>query len=128
MGLREWSINEVEYGRKVLDSGVEGALSGREKFLDGRPLSEFLSGWFEDAWKPAVLGAAIGVLGSCPASRQRSLAKTVAFGLLGGMVGFAAGVAWDSRELTKSAVSAALKNMGRVRDERWFEMHPIDYA
>jgi hypothetical protein len=127
MGLREWSKAEVEYGRKVLDSGVEGALSGREKFLDGKPMSGFMREWFQEAWKPAALGAAIGVLGSCPGNRK-SVGRTVAFGVLGGIIGFAAGLAWDSRDLTKSAVSAALDNIERVRDEHWFEMHPIDYA
>src|ERR1700751_3389175 len=43
MNLREWSESEVEYGRKVLNSGLAGARSGRETFLKRRPLTPFLS-------------------------------------------------------------------------------------
>jgi hypothetical protein len=39
MNLREWSESEVEYGRKVLNSGLAGARSGQEAFLNGRPLT-----------------------------------------------------------------------------------------
>jgi hypothetical protein len=50
------------------------------------------------------------------------------FGLLGGAIGFGAGIAWENRRLAASAASGALRNIGRVRDEHWLERHPIDYA
>jgi hypothetical protein len=52
----------------------------------------------------------------------------LAFGLLGGAIGFGAGVAWESRRLTASVAGSALRNIGRVRDEHWLTKHPIDYA
>jgi hypothetical protein len=57
-----------------------------------------------------------------------SAGRALAYGLLGGAIGFGVGVAWESRRLTASVASGALKNIGRVRDEHWFELNPIDYA
>ena len=50
------------------------------------------------------------------------------FGLLGGACGLAGGVAWANRHLAASVASAAIKSMNKVRDEQWWEKHPIDYA
>jgi hypothetical protein len=52
----------------------------------------------------------------------------LAYGLLGGAIGFGAAVVWESRCLTASIAGGALKNIGRVRDEHWLSNHPIDYA
>jgi hypothetical protein len=52
----------------------------------------------------------------------------VAFGLVGGAIGFMASLIWENRRFTASVVSGALKNIGKVRDEHWLEKHPIDYA
>jgi hypothetical protein len=128
MELGRWSKSNADYGRELLHSGIEGARSGREAFLNGESLTPFLSESVRSALKPAVLGACLGVLGSCPGSRQKSISRTLAFGLLGGAIGFGAGVAWESRRLTASVAGSALRNIGRVRDEHWLTKHPIDYA
>ena len=128
MGLRTWSRSEVEYGRKVLNSGLEGARSGREAFLSGRPLTPFLSESVRNAWKPAAIGAGIGVLGSCSGSWRKSIGRVLTFGLLGGAVGFGAGLVWQNRRLVASATRGALRNIDKVRDEHWLEKNPIDYA
>jgi hypothetical protein len=126
MSLLTWSRSEVEYGRKVLNSGLEGARSGREAFLTGRPLTAFLSESVRNAWKPAAIGAGVGVLG-CSGSRK-SIGRVLAFGLLGGAVGFSAGVVWQNRRLVASTARGAWRRIDKVRDERWLEKHPIDYA
>ena len=41
MDLTKWSKANADYGRKLLDSGIEGARSGEEAFLDGEPLTPF---------------------------------------------------------------------------------------
>jgi|SRR5271167_4560721 len=128
MDLRSWSKSSAEYGRRLLDSGIAGARSGRETFLNGDSIAPFVSDSLRSAVKPAVLGACIGVLGSYPACRQRSIVKALAFGLLGGVIGLGAGLAWESRRLTASAAGGALRSIGRVRDEHWLAKHPIDYA
>jgi hypothetical protein len=128
MDLREWSKSNADYGRRLLDSGIAGARSGRKAFLNGESLTPFLSESVRSAVKPAVLGACIGVLGSYPGYRQTSIARALAFGLLGSAIGLGAGLAWESRRLTASAAGGALRNIGRVRDEHWLTKHPIDYA
>jgi hypothetical protein len=128
MLLSEWSKSEVEYGRRILNSGLEGVRSGREAFLNGRPLTPFFRESFRKALTPAALGACMGLLTSCRGKRQRSVAHTLAAGLLGGLVGLAAGLVWENRFLATSSTSNALKNIERVRTEHWLEKHPIDYA
>ncbi len=128
MALRKWSKSNLDYGRKVLNSGLDGARSGREAFLQGSPLAPFLNESVRHAWEPAALGACIGVLGSYSGNPHKSISRAFAYGFLGGAIGFGAGVAWGSRRLTASVARGALRNIDRVRDEHWFEGHPIDYA
>lgn len=130
MSLREWSKSEAEYGRKVLGSGLEGARSGREAFLNGRPLNTFLSESVREALKPAVLGACIGFLSRYRFSgkRHKSIGRGLGLGWLCGVIGFGAGFAWSSRRLTAKMASEVRRNVGRARDEHWLEEHPIDYA
>ena len=128
MDLREWSKSSAEYGRRLLDSGIEGARSGQERFLDGKSLTPFLSESVRSAFTPAVVGACIAVLGSYPGYRQKSVTRALAFGLLGGAIGLGAGLVWENRRFTATVAGSALRNIGRVRDERWLSKHPIDYA
>ena len=128
MALRKWSKSNLDYGRKVLNSGLEGARSGREAFLKGGPLVPYLNESVRNAWEPAAIGACIGLLGSYSGNGRRSISRAFAYSLLGGALGFGAGVAWESRRLTASVARGALRNIDRVRDEHWFEGHPIDYA
>jgi hypothetical protein len=68
------------------------------------------------------------MLTSCPKEQPRSLTRIVTSGLLGGLIGFAAGVVWDTRLLAASAAGGALARIEKVRDEHWLERNPIDYA
>jgi|SRR6201981_1800840 len=128
MNLRQWSQSEVEYGRKVLNSGLAGARSGQEAFLHGKPLTPFLGRVVRNASTPAALGAVLGVLGSFQGQGPRCAKRAIGFGVLGWAIGLGIGVAWQSRGLTACAANSALRNIGRVRDEHWLESHPIDYA
>lgn len=109
MNQPRWSNSNIDYGRKLLNSGLRGARSGREAFLDGKPFSPFLAESARNALKPAVLGLCIGVLGSSQGIRHKSGDRVFAYGFVGGAIG-------------------ALKNIGKVRDEHWLERYPIDYA
>lgn len=128
MDLREWSKVNANYGEKLVNSGIEGARSGGEAFLNGESLTPFLGESARTALRPAALGACLGVLGSYPGPRQRSLGRVLAFGLLGGAIGFGAGIVWESRRLVASAAGGAARSIGRVRDEQWLIRNPIDYA
>lgn len=127
MNTQEYSRHSSEYGRKLVDSGIEGARSGREEVLHGEPLAPYFAESMRKALLPAAVGACLGLLGSYPGSR-RSASRSMAYGLVGGVLGFGAGVIWQSRRLGYSVVSGAMKNICRTRDEHWLEGHPIDYA
>jgi len=128
MKVSEWSKSSIDYGKKLLDSGLEGARSGEGEFLQGEPLAPFLEESAQYALKPAALGILLGVLGSFAGNGHKSTSKTLVYGLLGGAIGFGLGVAWSSRRLTASVAVSALRSIGKVRDEHWLEHNPIDYA
>jgi len=128
MDLQKWSHSEVEYGRKILDGGLEGVRTGREAFLQGEPLKPYLGESARKALPSAAFGAFLGVLASLSCKQSRSTGRSLFFGLAGGLIGFGAGMAWESRELTESAASEALRKIQRVRDEHWVEKHPVAYA
>jgi hypothetical protein len=128
MTLRQWSNSNLHYGRKLLDSGLQGARSGEQAFLGGAHLSPVLNRSARIALGPAALGACLGVIGSQSGGRRHSAARVFTCGVLGCVVGFGAGVVWDNRRLAASIAAGARKSMGRVRDEHWLDHHPIDYA
>ena len=128
MNWRDWSKDNAGYSRKLLDAGLEGARSGGEAFLNGRPLAPFLNESARNAVKPILIGACLGAVGSYAMDRQKTVGRTLAGSLLGGAIGFGVGVAWQLRGLAISVGSNAWKSVGRVRDEHWLEENPIDYA
>lgn len=128
MELGEWVKSNVDYGRRLVDSGIEGARSGQDEFLNGEPLAPFLGESVRGALVPAAVGACVGVLVGYPISRRKSTAATWAYGLLGCAVGLTTGMAWKSRHLSSSVAGSAMKSIGKVRDEQWLTKHPIDYA
>jgi hypothetical protein len=128
MQLSEWTKSEVDYGRRVLNSGLEGVRSGREAFLNGRPLTPFFRESFRRALTPAAVGACLGVLSNCPSKRKQTVGRSLAFGAIGGLLGLAAGLLWENRFLAASSAGAAAARIGKVRDEHWLERNPIDYA
>jgi hypothetical protein len=130
MGVGEWVKSNADYGRRLVGSGIEGARSAQEDFLDGEPLAPFLGESVKGALVPAAIGACVGVLVGYPICRKRSTSASVtwAYGLLGCAIGLGAGFAWQSRHLGASVAEGALKNIGKARDEQWLTKHPIDYA
>ena len=128
MDLRKWSRSEVHYGRRILDSGLEGIRSGEEEFLHGKPLTPYVGKSVRAALVPAAIGACLGLLGSFPVSRSEKTSRMLYLGLLGGAIGLTAGLAWESRRITESAARGALQNIHKVRDEHWVEKHPVAYA
>jgi hypothetical protein len=128
MTRHHWSNSSLHYGRKLLDSGLQGARSAEQEFLCGNHLSPYLNRSVRIALVPAVLGACLGMIGVHPRVRRKSTTLSLAYGVLGGVVGFGAGVAWETRRLAVTVAHGAMRNMERVRDEHWLESHPIDYA
>ena len=128
MNFVEWSKSSVDYGQRLVNSALEGAHEGEDEFLKDESLAPYLSESVRHAFAPAVVGALLGALGGSMGTRRRSPAKTLAFGVLGGAIGFGAGVIWENREFTASVASGAWKKISQTRDEHWLEKNPIDYA
>ena len=126
MTLPIWTKSNIDYTQKLVHSAVQGAHSGEEAFLQGEPLAQFLGSSVRVALRPAAIGAFLGILSGC--SERRHPSKAVAYGFLGGAIGFSIGLAWESRRLAESVATSAWEKIGKVRDEHWFEKNPIDYA
>ena len=117
----------LHYGRDLVNSGLAGLRNGRDSHLHGQPLSGALTGSARGALGLAAIGTCAALIGSCFADRDRK-AKAVGYGVAGTVIGLLVGLAWKTRELTRSMGRSALKEMGTVRDEHWLQRHPIDYA
>ena len=128
MNVRAWSESTVHYGRKLVDSAVDGVRSGEDEFLvDGR-LNAYLAKGALRSLAPAAMGVALGACcGSLRRERQSAL-RILTGCILGGLVGFGAGMAWETRYLTESIGSNVRKRVQSVRDQHWLEENPIDYA
>jgi len=127
MNILQWSKSEVDYGRRLMDSALEGARRGEGEFLNDESLGCHLERSALNALGPAVLGACLGwCSGYLESRRSRSKALVCAF--LGGAIGFGTAVVWENRQLTASVASGAWKSINKTRDEHWFEKNPIDYA
>lgn len=128
MDLRKWSQAEVRYGRKIIDSGLEGVRAGEEEFLHGQPLTPFVGKSIRAALVPAAVGACLGLLSSLPISGKEKTSRMLYLALFGGAIGLSAGLAWESRRITKMTAHEALENIHKARDEHWVEKHPVAYA
>jgi hypothetical protein len=124
----EWSKSNVDYGRKLVDSALEGARAGEGEFLRQESLGSFLSESARQSLAPAAIGACLGAWGGYLATRRRSRTRALVCALLGGAVAFGAGVIWESRQLTATVASNSWKRVSKTRDEHWLEKNPIDYA
>jgi len=127
MSFVEWSKANVDYGRKLVSSAVEGARIGEFEVLQEEQRFPYLRESARQALRPAIAGACVGALAEYVGNR-RSPVRALAAGLVGGVIGFGLGVLWESRELTASVAAHAWKSINKTRDEHWFEKNPIDYA
>jgi hypothetical protein len=146
MSLNRWLESKVEpnirYAQKLASSCAQGAGFGREEFLNGEPLAPFLAEAVRDAVAPAVVGACLGVLrgfwnvrsgnarskNECAGKKRHLVGRALSQGLLGGAVGFGAGLAWKTQPLAANVALRSLQSTREARDERWLQRHPINYA
>lgn len=128
MTLAEWSRSNVDYGRKLMHSAMEGVQRGEGDFLEEGTLAPYFARVSRKSVVPAVAGAVGGICCGYLLNQRRSTYRAVAGGILGAAIGFSAGMLWETRSLAASVGSGVRKNVRRTRDEHWFEKHPIDYA
>jgi hypothetical protein len=113
----------VAYLKQLIGAGFEGISSTRNE-LGGRVLTHPLKAV---VWTPAAIGATVGALGARLSGNRK--ASTIAMGgLVGGIVGSGAALAWASRGFAGLAARRSIRLVSAVRDTHWLEIHPIDYA
>ena len=96
MSVGEWVKSNADYGQRIVDAGIEGALSGQDEFLEGKPLIPVLGQSAKNSLIPTAVGVGAGLLIGYAIFRRNSMPKALAFGLLGGVLGFGGGMAWGS--------------------------------
>ncbi len=129
MKIGDWLKAEVEYGRDLAGSGWKGACTAYDSILGERPVGDIVSHSLRASWAPTVVGAGVGTIcGLLVQRRKHNTAAIVAMGVVGGVLGFTAGVAWDTRELSSGIARGAMRNIGTTRDSHWLGKHPINFG
>jgi len=114
----------LRYVKQLTGAGWTGLWSAATEF-QGPVFSPPLQ---HAAWAPMAAGAALGMMGA-RYSQLRAKKNTVALGgVVGTALGLVAVVAWASRRVTRAAARKAIRRINDVRDARWLELNPIDYA
>jgi hypothetical protein len=102
--------------------------AGRQAYLNGKPLGTVLSEKARASLGLAAIGACAGLAQCVLAGRRRRVPASLALSAAGSLIGFVAGFAWKTRDLTGSMLQGASRAIETTRDEHWLETHPIDYA
>jgi hypothetical protein len=127
--IGDWLKSELEYGRDLADSGWQGARTAYGSMAQEEPVGELLSRSARASWAPTAMGAGIGALcGLLVQRRKPNTAAVVAMGVVGGFVGFTAGVAWETRQLSSGIARGAMRKIGSTRDSHWLGKHPINFG
>lgn len=125
----KWIESSIDYGRSLINSGLEGARSAQSKTLAGEPVTSVLMNSVQDSWMPAVIGAYVGALGASLGHRRKPhYGALLGASLLGAAIGLTTGMAWGTRRLTGDIARGAKKNIDTARDAHWLEKNPIPYG
>ena len=129
MTTGDWIKSNIGYGRSFVVSGLEGARSGGRTILEGNTVGSVLMRSVRASWPAMAVGAYIGALGAALGNRRKPNYGIVAVStVLGAAIGLGTGMAWGTRHLTGNMARGAMENINAVRDARWLEKNPIDYA
>ena len=117
------------YAGDLADTGWQGAREAGTVALNGERVTRVLTRSAQASWAATLAGAALGALvGYLVNTKKPSLSRVGACAVLGGTVGFGTGLAWETRELSSDMARGAMRNINKVRDQRWLATHPIDFG
>lgn len=125
MSFADWLETNIEEGRKLIGSGIQGADAARKQALSSQP--EFLKD-ASGSWKLAVVGACLGAVAGYFSDNGHSKRNAAVGGLLGAALGVSGGFAWAGRHLAGAMAQGAMKNISSTRDENWLNNHPVAYG
>jgi hypothetical protein len=124
MNTPQWLRSDATYIRHLAEAGADGITSAWNAPGDRTIPSDERNAIL-------LIAAAGGILGGVSAlliGRRKSGYRT-AFGILvGGATGFGSGFAWKSRASPTDIGRSVMRKVNAVRDARWLEKNPIDYA
>jgi uncharacterized membrane protein YeaQ/YmgE (transglycosylase-associated protein family) len=127
--MGNWFKSEVEYGRNLADSGWQGARTAWDTVVQTEPVGKLLSRSVRASWAPTVMGVGVGALCAMLVQRRKTSAPAaVALGVVGGVVGFTACVAWETRQISSEVARGAMRQISSTRDSRWLDKHPINFG
>jgi len=110
--------SEARHFGNLVQAGVDGVNYARK---DTPPVS------LSPVWVPTAIGAAAGMWIASRSKRNSGSGVALA-GLIGSAVGLGCGFVWASRGVTGALARGAMREIDTVRDARWLERNPIDYA
>jgi len=113
---------DLTYLKQLIGAGLDGIESARREHAGGAFASR------PAVWTPAAIGTTLGLLTTRLGGKRNSASRTAWGGLVGGVLGVSAGLAWASRGLIGHAARTASRRVNATRDAHWLETHPIDYA
>jgi len=112
----------LSYMKELASAGLNGAASARPKSND-RSYTPWLV-----VSTPTAMGALLGAFRSHRFGKRKSPSAIAIGGLVGGLVGCGAGLAWASRGFIGPAARGAARSVQAARDAHWLQTNPIDYA
>lgn len=121
MKSQQKRTSHARYLINLVQAGTAGAVSAHKE-------ADIPSAWKMLLWAPAAIGALAGASTASLNTNRRSGYRALVGGLVGTAVGLGCGFALASRGLTGVAARGAMRKMDAVRDARWLELNPIDYA
>jgi len=124
MNLSRSLTSDARYFIVLVQGGWNGVIAAR-KTTDVPAFTPVLTSAVR---APAILGAAFGVWSTSLTRSRRSRYRTAKGGSVGSALGFVCGAAWASRGFTGVVARSAVQRINVVRDARWIEKNPIDYA
>jgi hypothetical protein len=119
-----WLESDITYVRNLAEAGVSGVTSVCNRPGD-RAFAPVLS---NPVLVSTAIGATIGALSVLLARRRKSGYSPALGSLVGSAIGFGGGVAWASRDFTGAVARSVIRKVNAVRDARWLEKNPINYA
>jgi hypothetical protein len=115
--------SDLAYLKQLVSAGMSGIASARQETGGG----VFTPPLPSAVWTPAMVGAALGALGTHLRGNRKTASVAVG-GLVGSAIGCAAALAWTSRRFTGCAARRVVRGVNAARDAHWLELNPIDYA